>query len=74
MMKVSSLKIKNFKNIKEFYLTDIPDVVVLAGKNGAGKSSVLEAIILSKDALRPYGNNSKIKESSKYSFYRRRFC
>jgi hypothetical protein len=38
----------------DFRIEDAPDVVVLAGPNGTGKSSVLEAIIFFKERTGPY--------------------
>jgi AAA15 family ATPase/GTPase len=61
-MKISYLKLQNFKNLKFFELDDIPDLVVLAGPNGVGKSSVLEAISFAKEVLAPYSLNVHISQ------------
>lgn len=53
-MKITELEIKNFKSLKNAQMTDIPDIVVLAGPNGVGKSSVLEAILCFKEAVGTY--------------------
>jgi len=53
-VRISALHITNFRAIKEFHLENIPDLVVLAGPNGTGKSTVLEAIALWKEATAPY--------------------
>jgi len=53
-MKIQSLTIKNYKSLVDFQLEEAPDVVILAGPNGTGKSSVLEAIIFLKEHLGPY--------------------
>jgi hypothetical protein len=50
-LRISSLKIKNFKNISYLELGDLQNVVVIAGENGAGKSSTLMAIDFVKDVL-----------------------
>ena len=50
-MKVSKLKIKNFRGIKSAELL-FPDHVVLIGDNNTGKSTIFEAIDL---ALGPRG-------------------
>jgi AAA15 family ATPase/GTPase len=50
-LRISSLKIKNFKNIPYLELGDLQNVVVIAGENGAGKSSTLRAIDFVKDVL-----------------------
>ena len=43
-MKLLSLDIYNFRNIEKAYLTFSPGLNFISGENGAGKSSVLEAI------------------------------
>jgi len=53
-MKIKDLIIKNYKCLVDFELVDAPDVVVLAGPNGTGKSSVLEAIVFFKERFGPY--------------------
>lgn len=53
-MRIETLKIENFRNISRLEMDDIPDVVVLAGANGCGKSSVLDAIALAKEATGAY--------------------
>jgi AAA15 family ATPase/GTPase len=40
--------------LKEFDIEDVPDMVVLAGPNGVGKSSVLQAIAYLKEVIAPY--------------------
>jgi len=54
MMRIQSLTIKNYKCLVDFQIEDAPDIVVLAGPNGTGKSSVLEAIVFLKESLGPY--------------------
>jgi len=53
-MKIIDLRIKNYKCLVDFELLDAPDVVVLAGPNGTGKSSVLEAILFFKERIGAY--------------------
>ena len=53
-MRIQNLTIRNYKSLVEFQIEDAPDIVVLAGPNGTGKSSVLEAIVLLKEGLGPY--------------------
>ena len=53
-MFVRQFKIRNFKSLKEFDIEDVPDMVVLAGPNGVGKSSVLQAIAYLKEVIAPY--------------------
>ena len=53
-MKIKKLTIKNFKSLVDFEILNVPDIVILAGPNGTGKSSVLEAIIFFKEKVGPY--------------------
>ncbi len=53
-MKITKLTIKNFKSLVYFEILDVPDLVILAGPNGTGKSSVLEAILFFKETIGPY--------------------
>ena len=43
-MKIIRLKAENVKRLHAVEITPEGEVVVVAGKNGAGKSSVLDAI------------------------------
>lgn len=43
-MKIESIHIKNFIGARNFGLDDIPPVLLITGHNGAGKSSIIEAI------------------------------
>lgn len=47
-MKILNLEISNFKGIQHVRLEQITDTVVIAGPNGCGKSSILDAIRLLK--------------------------
>ncbi|WP_164983843.1 AAA family ATPase [Cellulomonas endophytica] len=47
-MKITSLKITNFKAIRHFEISDLGPMVVIAGPNGSGKSCILDAIRLLK--------------------------
>lgn len=49
-MKIRNLKISNYRNIAFAEQTCLPDFIVLGGGNGCGKSSILEAIYLAKEA------------------------
>jgi AAA15 family ATPase/GTPase len=48
-----SLKISNYKNISELEVDKIPQILLVGGKNNAGKSTLLEAIFLAMDRLSP---------------------
>ena len=43
-MKISSLRIKNFKSIRDFALSEVDSACILVGKNNTGKTVVLDAI------------------------------
>lgn len=43
-LKITAVKICNFKSIKELSISGVSDVLILVGKNNAGKSSVMDAI------------------------------
>lgn len=40
-MRIEYLLIRNFKSIRELEINDIEDVLILVGRNNAGKSVVL---------------------------------
>src|SRR4051812_48791850 len=44
-----TLQIENFRGIKELALADFSTVNIFVGRNGAGKTSVLEACALAAD-------------------------
>lgn len=51
------LEIENFRAIREFAVSDLSDLVVIAGPNGCGKSCILDAIRLLKSAYGGYQSN-----------------
>ncbi len=56
-MKIRNIMIKNFKNIKNLSMEKIPDLVIIAGSNGCGKTSIFEAIRTFKVIIGPYHPN-----------------
>ena len=44
---ITKIKIQNFKLFKSLYLKDLPQILIIGGKNNSGKTSVLEAMYLS---------------------------
>ncbi len=73
---VKSIDLVNFRGFKELHLEFIPSempasktpLTVIVGKNGAGKSSILDAIALSlswfnRKMINPLGNGSSLAES-----------
>lgn len=59
-MKISSMYIVNFKSIKKMEILDIDNAFILVGKNGTGKSAVL-------DAIRLITGNYKLKKEHFYN-------
>lgn len=45
-MQFTHLKAKDYKGIKEIYLSDLSQINVICGKNSSGKSSILKALVL----------------------------
>lgn len=43
-MKITDLRIQNFKSIHDMYIPDIENALILVGQNNTGKTTVLEAI------------------------------
>lgn len=43
-MEIRSLRIKNFKSIRNMYIRDIENALILVGKNNTGKTAILDAI------------------------------
>ena len=56
-MKIRRLLIKNFKGIQQVHMTDLQDVITIAGKNGCGKTCLLEGIRLLKSQYGDYNEN-----------------
>lgn len=59
---IQNIEIKNFKAIEKQELTELGKINIVVGKNGAGKTSLLQAIAAS---LTPY-NSSDFKDYSNY--------
>ncbi len=56
-MKIESLKILNFRGIREASLNSLGNMVIIAGQNGSGKSCIFDAIRLLKSAYGGYQPN-----------------
>ncbi len=56
-MKVESLRISNFRGIKDVALTNLGTMVIIAGQNGSGKSCLFDAIRLLKSVYGGYQAN-----------------
>lgn len=56
-MKIVDLTVGNFRAINHVEFSDLPDMVVIAGPNGCGKSCILDAIRLFKSVYGGYQPN-----------------
>lgn len=56
-MKISSLRIQNFRGIRFAELANLGQMVVIAGTNGSGKSTIFDAIRLLKAVYGSFQNN-----------------
>ena len=56
-MRITSLEVTNFRAIREARLSDLSEMVVIAGPNGCGKSCLFDAIRLLKSAYGGYNAN-----------------
>jgi AAA15 family ATPase/GTPase len=53
-LRIESLEIKNFKVLRHLELADIPNLVVIAGPNGSGKTALFDALRVFKEAIATY--------------------
>ena len=60
-MKITTLKIKNFRAIKDIEMKFTGVVNVIVGPNAVGKTSILEAIRLAKDILAPRTGSESVQ-------------
>ncbi len=56
-MKIKSLRILNFRGIKEVNLESLGNIIIIAGQNGSGKSCIFDAIRLLKSVYGGYQAN-----------------
>jgi predicted ATPase len=54
-MKITYFKIENFRNISLAECENVPNLMVLCGSNGCGKSALLNALMAAKEHAAPYG-------------------
>lgn len=56
-MKIDQLKVNNFRGIREVELSNLGNMVIVAGQNGSGKSCIFDAIRLLKSVYGGYQQN-----------------
>lgn len=49
-MLIKEIEIQNFKCIKNLHITELTPIVGIWGKNGTGKSTILQALVVLKNA------------------------
>jgi len=54
-MRITCFCIENFRNISLAECDNVPDLMVICGSNGCGKSALLNAIMAAKEHAAPYG-------------------
>lgn len=69
-MRLSKVKIKNFRGIQTLEVEFDRDITVLIGENNSGKTSVLEALHFGLDVIK----SNKICNFTEYDFYRNEEC
>ncbi len=57
-MKIEAIKLKNFKTFKSLSISNLPDMMIIIGANGAGKTNFFDVLGFLSDAL-----NSNIKQA-----------
>ena len=50
-MKITQIKLKNFRTFQDVEMRDIPNFAVLVGANGTGKSTLFSIFGFLKDAM-----------------------
>ena len=50
-MKIESIRFKNFKSFKDAELSDLPNLCIIVGANGTGKSTVFQVFQFLRDAM-----------------------
>jgi energy-coupling factor transporter ATP-binding protein EcfA2 len=62
-MKIVYFRIENFRSIRLAEAVNPPDLVVVCGSNGSGKSALFNALITAKEAAAPYGGGFQLDRS-----------
>jgi predicted ATPase len=57
-MRIESIKVKNFKSLQDFEVTNITDLTVIVGKNGVGKTTFFDVFEFLQDCLEKNVNHA----------------
>jgi predicted ATPase len=57
-VRLTSFRIENFRNLRYAECDPVPDLMVICGGNGSGKSALLEALMTAKEHAGAYGSFS----------------
>jgi len=61
-MKIRAIEISNYRSLREVKMSELGDLIILIGKNGSGKSNILEALELFFADLNLQANYAKAFE------------
>ncbi|MGD0645756.1 MAG: AAA family ATPase [Candidatus Bathyarchaeia archaeon] len=63
-MKIRSIEIKNYKSLHDVKMTELGNMIILIGKNGSGKSNIMEALELFFTDIDLQNNSAKLLDPS----------
>ena len=72
-MRIIHLEIENFRAIDQIVMSDLEDMVVIAGANGCGKSCIFDAIRLFKSTYGGYQPNEWQSWFNEFQIYFNRY-
>ena len=61
-MRFTSLSMKNFRNIRELKISFEPDITVIVGRNGVGKTSILDTLAITFGLVRAHSKDPDTTE------------
>ncbi len=50
-MRIETIRLRNFRNFRDFELRDLPELCVFVGANGTGKTTLFDVFAFLRDAL-----------------------
>jgi AAA15 family ATPase/GTPase len=63
-LKIRSIEIKNYKSLHDVKMTELGNMIILIGKNGSGKSNIMEALELFFTDIDLQNNSAKLLDPS----------